>query len=171
MTLPLSTTTIRVAHAAIVDALRAHFWATVRQYGAYQPWDPIEDTPETEILTPALLLELESIDPDDDEMHMPGRVGMRCAWSVHVMLSTRTEELQIALPELAAAVVALVRKQETEPLHPPLNGNHWCLGEAVDGPDAVTARPAGFHPGLHGHDSWVVTWEQAIHLPETLPTD
>lgn len=171
MTLPFPTTTIRAAHQAIEDGLRAHFGASVRQYGAYQPWDPTEDEPETELLTPALLLELESIDPDETEDQMPGRVALRCAWTVHAMLSIRTEDLQIALPELAAAVVALVRQQQSPPSPPPLNGNRWGLGEAVGVPEAVSARPAEFVPGLHGHDSWAVTWEQVTYLPETLPTD
>jgi len=154
-----------------VIGLRQHFGTRIRQCGAYEPWDPVEDAAEPVLLTPALLLELESIEPDDNDLNMPGRIAMRCAWAVHAVLSLRTVDLQIALPELAAAVIALVRKTGTDPLQPPLTGNRWGLGEALGAPEAVGARPAEFRPGLNGHDSWVITWEQVIYLPESLPTD
>ena len=169
--LPLPTTTIREALQAIEDGFRAHFGDAIRQYGAYEPWDPVEDEPEPELKTPAWLFELESIDPDDAGSHAPGRLAIRCTFNAHAVLSILTLELQIALPELAAAGIAVVRKTETRPLAPPLNGNRWGLGEALGPPEAVSARPAGFRPGLHGHDAWAVSWEQVVYLPESLPTD
>ena len=75
------------------------------------------------------------------------------------------------LPELAASLIALLRRSETAPLAPPLNGNRWGLGEALGPPEAVSASPAGESAGANGRDSWVVTWEQVVYLPETLPTD
>ena len=167
----LPTTTIRAYFQAIEDALRAHFGDRIRQYGAYEPWDPVSDEPEPEIKTPMMLIELESIDPDDSSSSKPGRVSIRCSWSVHVVLSIETERLQIALAELAAAVVALIRKTEFAPGIPPLNGNRWGLGKAVDVSEAVSASPAGESAGANGRDSWVVTWEQVAHLPESLLTD
>lgn len=169
--LPLPTTTVRAAHQAIEAGLRAHFGSAILQYGPYQPWDSVDDEPETELLTPALLLELESIDPDDAALHQPGRIAIRCAWAVHAVLSIRTEDLQIALPELAAAVMTLVRKNETDPARPPLTANRWGLAEAVGPPEALSARPGEFTPGLNGRDAWIIAWEQTLYLPQTLPTD
>jgi hypothetical protein len=143
------TTTIKALHAAIESSLRAHFNASVQQYGTYQP-----------------------LDTDDVALHLPGCVALRCALAVHVVLGVLTDDLQVALRELAAAVITLVRQTDTAAAaRPPLNGNHWGLGEAVGTPEAVSARPAEFRPGLNGFDAWIVTWEQIVYLPETLPTD
>jgi hypothetical protein len=166
------TTTIKALHAAIESSLRAHFNASVQQYGTYQPWDTDSDAPDSELRTPALLVELEAMDPDDVALHLPGCVALRCALAVHVVLGVLTDDLQVALRELAAAVITLVRQTDTAAAaRPPLNGNHWGLGEAVGTPEAVSARPAEFRPGLNGFDAWIVTWEQIVYLPETLPTD
>jgi len=167
------TTTLRAVHSAIVAAARAWFGDAVQQYGAYEPWGAGGENPDAdaEIKTPALLLELESIEPDDTDAHGPGLIAVRCAWAFHAILSQRTDDLQIALPEFAAAAIALIRRAESLPYGPPLNGNRWGLGEAVGVPEAVSARPGPFTPGLNGRDSWLITWEQVVYLPETLPTD
>lgn len=164
------TTTVRDLFDAIETALRIYFGTSIRQYGAYEPWDPIEDEAEPDLRTPALLIELESLEPDASEEQIPGQIAIRASIAVHVILSILTDQLQIALPELAASVIALVRKRQTEILRAPLSGNRWGLGDAVEIPEAVSAQPAEFRPGLHGHDSWVVRWEQIVYLPETLPT-
>ena len=165
------TTTIKAVFQAIEDALRAHFGAAIEQYGVYQPWDPVEGAAEPVLKTPALLISLDAMPIDEADTHAPGRIGIRCAISIHAILSILTEDLQIALPELAAAVTALVRQTELDPLAPPLNGNRWGLGDAISPPEAVSAEPAEFTPGLNGRDSWTVSWEQVVYLPETLPTD
>lgn len=167
--LPPETTSMQALHDGVVDALRDHFGNRIRQYGAYEPWDDVADQPEDDIKTPALLFAVDGISPDDDGIFSPGRVGIRCELTVHAVLSIQTENLQAKLPELAAAVIALVRRTESAPGVPPLNGNRWGLGEAADTPESVSARPDEFRPGLNGRDSWVVTWEQVIYLPESLP--
>ena len=164
-------TTIKAAHQAIEAHLRGHFGANVEQFGVYQPWDPIDDEPEATLRTPALLIELAAMPTDEPEDHSPGRVAIRCQWTIHVVLSILTENLQVALAELSAAVIALIRQTEIDPFRPPLNGNRWGLGDAVGPPEAVFAEPAEFDPGLHGRDSWAVSWEQVIYVAESLPTD
>jgi hypothetical protein len=164
------TTTVRAAQTAIIDTLRDHFGAHVQQIGLYQPMD-IHGDPEAELLTPALLLELDAIENDEAADHAPGVIAVRCLWTIHAILSIRTENLQMALPEMAAAVIALIRQTTPNPMRPPLNAHRWGLGDAVGAPDAVSARPGEFRPGLHGHDAWAVSWEQTLYLPESLPTD
>lgn len=155
--------------AAVETALRDRFGERVRQYGIYEPWDEAEDEAEPKLKTPALLIQVEGIEPDLAEDQVPGAIAIRLSVTIHVLLSIRTERLQVALPELAAAVIALLRQPQYQPMRPPLNGNRWGLGDAVDIPESVAAQPADFSPGLHGHDGWAVSFEQVLFLPEDLP--
>lgn len=163
------TASLREYLAAIERSLRAHFGDRIRQYGIYEPWDEDEDEAEPKLKTPALLIQVEGIEPDLAEDHAEGAIGIQLSMCVHALLSLRTPRLQIALPELAAGVITLIAKQEARVLRPPSNGNRWGLEGAVGLPEMIRAEPADFSPGLHGHDGWAVRFEQTLYLPETLP--
>ena len=160
------TTTLLALQDAILAGYRARFGDRVRSYGAYEPADPLSDEP-ADLATPALLLELESIElePGTDP---EGRLPLRCTWALHCVLSAATEHLQQVLPQFAAAAAS--------ELMPPLSvgasrriGARWGLGAAVDDPTAISAAPGGFSPGLHGHDGWKLTWEQVAFIHDEAP--
>jgi hypothetical protein len=163
------TTTLSAVHDAIIDALQARFGARVRQFGAYEPWDYDTESADPDLRTPALLIELESIGPDGDDIHTPGRVALRCNWAIHAALSIRTEKLQTELREFAAAVVTTLRRSDPSAPLTPTNGNRWGLGKAVGAPEGVSAQPGEFRPGLNGRDSWLITWDQIVYVDDELP--
>lgn len=161
-------TTMDALHDSILESLRARFSDRVAQYGAYEPWDEADGDADKQIITPALLLEIEDFDiPDLDDPDPLGRLVVSASISIHCVLSVQTERLQQTLPQFAAAVAAVVV--------PPLSGdqyqrgNLWGLGGAVEIPEDVQAQPAGFTPGLNGRDSWVVRWTQTVYLDEEVP--
>ena len=173
------TTTIGTAAAAIVDALREHFADRMQQIGFYDPFDEFTESAESTLLTPALLLGMDDgFDPlplidtglDEQIPDPTGRLPLRCYWSVRCVLSTETENLQQELPTLAAAVCGLVLESgaATNDLLP-RRGNDWDLGNAVEMPEAVEARPGGFSDGAHGWDSWIVSWSQILYTDGSLP--
>jgi len=163
----LPTTTIPAAHEAILATARAAFGSTIRQYGAYEPLGS-PASPETELLTPALLLELEGFEQDDEDgARGESRVLVRCAWALHLWLSTRTPAVQVALPDLAANLLILIRTREHD-LRRAQRGNRWGLGPACGYPQRIAAMPAQLEPGLNGRDSWLIRWDQSLYLPLTL---
>lgn len=162
-----NTTTIEALFGAIVSALSETFSDRVATIGAYEPWADSSGDESEPIKTPVLLLELESLDQDEDiaPRQTKGRTAIRCSWAVHAILSLSTERLQQALPELAASIMALVRKHETYS-YVTQRGNRWGLEIACDYPSSISAQPAAFTPGLNGRDSWVVRWEQVVYLSD-----
>ena len=163
------TTTIPDLHAAIVAAMQNAFGSAIRQYGAYTPIDLFGDATDPELRTPALLLALESLDEADEpaRKQTSGRAAVRCTWVIHVLLSIKSPSLQIALPDLAAAVMALIRRCDASAPYTSKRGNRWGKGLACDYPDAAHAQPSEFAPTLHGCDAWSVRWEQVVYLPES----
>jgi hypothetical protein len=165
----MSVTTFEALHQAIVEALRERFGDRIATYGAYEPWDPIDDQPTARIQTPALLLEVEDFAEADLESPDPlGRLALTCTLAIHCVLSIQTERLQQRLPQLAAAVLSLVGSPQVGQRF--RRGNQWGLGIAADPAERPQAQAGEFSPGLHGRDSWLVRWEQTVYLSEALPT-
>lgn len=161
------TTTLDAVHDAILAAARARFGALVAQYGAYEPWDVEEEpaAPLASLQTPALLLEIENLARADADAL--GRFGIDATCVLHCVLSLSTPRLQQTLPQVAAAVLALVDESVTGTGY--LRGNDWGLGGAASYPTNLQAQPAEFTPGLHGRDSWIVRWDQTFYLSTALP--
>lgn len=155
------TTTLDALLDAIVADLLAVFGDRCAQIGAYGPWDTLTDTEAEALVTPALLVELESFEIDD-AFDAAGRCQVRCTLGIHCVLSQETARLQQALAQWAAEVARRVRY----PADPDNNwdGNTWGLAGAVDAPQRITGQPGEFSPGLHGRDGWVVRWEQVVYL-------
>jgi hypothetical protein len=168
------TTTIRAIHAALEATQRAAFEGRVERpvvtFGVYEPLGGL-DAP-TELLTPALLTEVYSIEQDDSERRQStrDRIAARLGISVHCILSLQSPSLQIALRELAMDVAVLVREREGDLSHSD-RGNRWGLGPAARRPERVELAPGDFAPGLNGRDAWVCSWEQVFYLPNTLSGD
>jgi len=163
------TTDMRALHAAIEETLRTRFGAGTFYFYQHDPLGPYD---ETEIQTPALLLELEGFEQDDTEQNNRARerVPVRCTLALHAVLSINTERLQLELRELAADLLITIRARE-HALTRSTRGNRWGLGPAADFPERVEAMPAEFTPGLNGRDSWVVRWEQVFYFSNTVSGD
>lgn len=145
---------LRALHAAILADLRYHYLDRVQTIAAYDPYPAHDDQDPKPLVTPALLLEIESIDPGEDDG--TERQPLRLTFVAHCVLSFRTADQQLELREMAADVMAHCRY------------NRWGYPGAVRQPEAITAQPGEFQPGLAGFDSWMVRWEQVVHVgPDT----
>lgn len=156
------TTDMDAIHAAIIDALRAHFDYRVVQYGAYEEWDEVDGQAETAILTPALLLQFESEDYGLRE-DPAGRLVVRCSFALHCVLSVQTERLQVTLRQFASEVATAVMFPAAS-RNQPRRGQRWGLGAAAEYPERVNAAAGDFSPGLNGRDSRIVRWDQEFYL-------
>ena len=141
---------LRQLHEAILADLSAHYADRVATIAAYDPFPEANDQERQPLTTPALLLELVSIDPDAEDG--TDRRVLRLTWSAHCVLSFRTAQVQIELRDFAADVLGRVRY------------NRWGLPAAVREPQAMSAQPGEFNPGLPGFDSWIATWEQVVFV-------
>ncbi|SFD67979.1 hypothetical protein SAMN05660831_02093 [Thiohalospira halophila DSM 15071] len=135
-------TTLAEQHDAILKTLRDGLpqLATVE---AYSPGDAID--------TPAALLELEVIEEDPGENDGSDRVPLRCTWTVHCVLSTRTPNVQREIRAMAAQILGMIRRQR------------WG-GLPVRPPEQIQGGPGEISQGPHGYESWYLTWEQVLYL-------
>lgn len=162
-----ATTTLDALHEGILEGLRARFADRITHYGAYEPWDDLADGPDQLVRTPALLLEVEDLAEALLDRPDPfGRLAVTVGLAIHCVLSMRTERLQQALPQFAAAVLATVLPQHGVGFG---RGERWGLGDALSDPEGPTAQPGEFRPGLHGRDAWIVRWTQTLYLDPALP--
>ncbi|MGL5526399.1 MAG: hypothetical protein ACRDCY_21965 [Aeromonas veronii] len=106
--------------------------------------------PDDTIKTPAVLLEVSGF--TGGKKVSGGRLALRMTCQAHCMLSIRSANVEREIVNMAAAVAALVE------------GNHWGLPAAVQRPENIEATPGEFSTGEAGFESWVVSWEQLIHL-------
>lgn len=156
MSEPADVTTLGEVHAGILAAFAARYAGRVQTVAAYDPFAPQDEAAEPPgqerraLTTPALLLELSAIDPGPDDG--TDRQPLRLTWTAHCVLSFLTHGLQTELREFAGDVLACVRH------------NRWGFARALRAPQALSAQPGEFRPGLAGYDSWVVTWEQDAYL-------
>lgn len=158
------TVTAVALQEAIIATLRAHFGERVQTVDAYWPLGPLDETPQAELQTPALLLRVErqeleqGYDPEN-------RMRVRVSFALYCILSIGTPRLYLELPELSADVLRV--------LSPRLNiswrGQTWGLDRAVDAPEAVTDDEGEFIPGPAGSDSRIVRWDQVVAYPDRLP--
>lgn len=150
MSAPGDLPTLRALHQGVLGTLAARYAERVQTIAAYDPFAADDDGAPRTLTTPALLLELAAIDPGPDDG--TDRQPLRLSWTLHCVLSVLTEEVQVELREFAADVLACVRH------------NRWGYPLAVRAPQALSAQPGEFRPGLAGYDSWAVTWEQDAFL-------
>lgn len=147
---------LRALHDGILAAFAARYAGRVQTVASYEPFAPPADGAEQPgaapraLITPALLLELTAIDPGPDDG--TDRQPLRLSFAAHCVLSFLTPEQQTELREFAADVLACVRH------------NRWGHPLSVRAPQALSAQPGEFRPGLAGYDSWAVTWEQDAYL-------
>lgn len=141
---------LRQLHEAILADLREHYLDRVQTIAAYDPFPDPEDQDRQPLVTPALLIEIDAINPgaDDGTDRQPLLLNI----AVHAVLSFRTADVQLELREFAADVLAHARH------------NRWGLYGAVQEPAALSAQPGEFRPGLSGFDSWRVAWEQTVFV-------
>lgn len=154
-------------HDAIDNAMRAHFGIEAYQYGSYSPQSSFDGTPIAALQTPALIFEVTEFYFDDDERDAAGRLLAHVSLAIHCVLSIKTDRMQQTLPQLAAAVAALVLKPTS--VNEFIRGNTWGLKGAVGLPERVEARPSEFAPELAGRDAYTVSWEQTVYIDTTAP--
>jgi hypothetical protein len=141
---------LRQLHDAMVADLSAHYLGRVPTICAYDPFPARDDQTPQPVVTPAILLELESIAPGEDDG--TDRQALLLTFSAHCVLSQRTEAMQLELREFAADLLSHLRHQR------------WGLAGALQEPTALAAAAGEFSPGLEGFDSWRATWEQTVYV-------
>jgi hypothetical protein len=160
---PAGTTTTYTAYSAAVRAaLKDQFGPSFR-YGEYELEDELTGAAEREIKTPALLLEVDQWDTEDTgQPDTMGRRPRRFSVNIHCLLGFETVKLQSALRELSLEVDDLLFPPDAT--HTRRRGADWSLGPAVDPAERSNGQKGGFRPGLHGIDSWIVSFEQVVYL-------
>jgi len=144
--------TLRELHTSIIADLERQYLGRVETVAAYDPFPGTDEQDAKALLTPALLLELESIDPEPEDG--TGRQSLRLTFVAHCVLSFRTLAVQMELRVFAADVMNHIRY------------NRWGYPGAVADPEAIAAQPGEFKPGLAGFDSFLVRWEQVVQVGE-----
>ena len=86
--------------------------------------------------TPAAVLNLAGLEPDDEPEDGSGLLALRCRWEVFLVLAARTPGVERKLRELAGACAAVVQGQR--------------FGLATDPARFVLAEPNEFEPHLEG---------------------
>jgi len=132
---------IGAAHDGILAALRAGL-PGLRDVLGHGTVDGLD--------TPAAVLRLAELAPDDAPEDGSGQLAVRCRWEVFLVLAGRTPGAARALHELAGAVAVLVQ------------GNRFGL--AARPARFVLAEPDEFGPQWKGADVWRVEFEQVLPL-------
>jgi len=103
--------------------------------------------------TPAILLEVESIDEGidagDEKTPLSLKVSAFCILSKETTHDACHAEVEII--NFAAEVIATIRNQR------------WGL-TGIGKPTAITSQPALFNPGKEGDEVWQVSWEQSMDV-------
>jgi hypothetical protein len=152
--------TIGEYHDALIAHLAEQFSGRVNTVAAYNPFDLDVDEEyagtqvRKPIATPAILIEVETIREGEEDG--TDRTPLMLDMVAHCILSARTERMQLALREMASAVIRAIR------------WHHFSLGESVYRSQNLTASPGQFTPGVNGFDSWRVSWEQMVFLGDSL---
>ncbi len=141
---------LRQIHDAIIDDLTERYRDRVYTIMSYDMWPDDDGQDPQPIITPAIILELDAIDPGDDDG--TDRQSLMLTWSAHCIISIRTQDMQIELREFAADVLSHVRH------------NRWGLGSAVSPPEDLVAIPDEFIPENAGYESWIAQWRQQSYV-------
>jgi hypothetical protein len=166
MSTPTLTLTLDDYYAGVLGTLQSTFGERIATYAPFDPATMLD--PNAVLNTPALCLQIEAMEADDDtaRKRVRGRCATRLAAAVHVILSTRTARLQVALDVLTSAVHVLIQQPDDDPRLAAHPGARWGLGAAVTPAERVAAQPAEWQPGLNGFDSRIVRFEQVVYLPD-----
>lgn len=131
----------------VVDAILADL---TKSFGKRVETVRFHDPSQRTLVTPALVLDLESFDlgafPGD------GRTPTRARWVLHCLMPQTPDGSEIRVRSMAAELFARV------------TFNKWQLGVAVDFPQNVEASQATLWPGLYGHNHWTVSWDQVLYI-------
>lgn len=133
-------------HQAIIDALKAQFAGRVQTVEMY------ELTEEKPINTPAILLEMEYGDEGYDKGD--DLVPLQCRMTLHMLIGSKTPNLQMEIRRFAFEVFRLVRS------------NQFDVSD-VTMPEGINMGPGEFKVGEKGYESWYVSWEQTIYAGES----
>ncbi|MBU1001919.1 MAG: hypothetical protein KKE73_05305 [Proteobacteria bacterium] len=135
---------IEAAREGIVTALRA---------GCPGLQDVLDYGRETTLNTPAAVLNLAHLEPDENPEDGSGKIALCCRWEVFLVVPDRAK-YEGRLRELAAAVGTLV------------HGHRFGL----EAPPArfILAEPNEFEPHFKGAKCWRVEFEQVLLFGESV---
>jgi hypothetical protein len=142
-------TTLAAFHAAIQTVIAGHFGDNINTALWYEQGETADGQP-LPILTPAVILEIDSADEGDDVGD--DRAPLLCHITAYCILGQQTNELQVQIRNFAAQLFAKIRK------------NKWGLGHNVSFPVNISLGPGKFDPEKNGFDSWFVSWDQTLYL-------
>lgn len=132
-------------HEAMVKAIKEAF-PMVKTVDAY------DVTRKGTIMTPAILLEALEMKPG--RRVTGSRTPLTVEFYAHCVLSVKTENVALQVRNFAASLLQTI------------DGNTWGLGDFAERPTSLSAFPGVFNPDEKGFESWVVGWEQTVHLGE-----
>lgn len=113
--------------------------------------DALSDEPPSDgVMTPAVFIGVDEL--GQAKKLTDGRVALTVNFSAACLLSSKSKRANLSILNMAASVAAVV------------SGNTWGMGELVGPPKALAAVPGEFSKGGAGLISWVVSWEQVIHV-------
>ena len=158
----IPTTTPIAFRDAILATCRSYFAGEVAQVGPLT-LDDSENLGAT-LVTPAILLTLDSMTPVEDEPAW--RHSLTCTCTLYGVLSLKTADLQGELAEFALALESMIRNAHAGELLP-LSGNDWGLGQAVGPASQILLQPVDI--GLNGRAAWGVKWSQLVYFSGILP--
>jgi hypothetical protein len=138
---------------AIKAELSAFFGNIINTVAWYEQSESATGQP-LPIVTPAVVLEIESADEGDDVGD--DRTPLLCHLTAYCILGQQTPDLQTQVRAFAAQLFGKVRK------------NKWGLGAKVGFPGGITLGPGKFDPEATGYDSWFVSWDQTVYLGDSV---
>lgn len=136
-------------HQSIIDAIAAQFpdLVTVEDYREDRRTLPL----------PAVLVELVDLEAAPDSDPGTGQLAMTAQFEARVIIGFRASAAQREIRKLSAALGAFVHLQR------------W--GMPVGPAEVVTIGPDAFSPELDQYVVWTVTWQQDVHLGESVWTN
>lgn len=145
-------------HDKLVADLAAHYGDSLETVEAYFP-ELQSESPDAGLVinTPAVLVEIETLEDAEDAELGDGRDALLCKVTVHCVLGTQTENLQRALRNFAAETLRFIKAWR-------FSNNDECNTSTQ--PEQIQAMPGRFKRGTTGYDSWVVIFDQVVYLGE-----
>jgi hypothetical protein len=146
-------TTLSQFHAAVVASVALRFGDNINTVLWYEQGETASGQP-LPIITPAVILEIESAEEGDDIGD--DRAPLLMHITAYCILGQQTDNLQMEVRNFASQLFALIRK------------NKWTLGHSVSFPGGITLGPGKFDPEKNGYESWFVSWDQTIYLGDNV---
>lgn len=150
---------------AILATLESTYGTRIVEYRPYDLSAILSEPPA--IKTPSIYLQIEwqSSDAQIASKVTMGRMATRVSCAIHLMMSTKTPQLQIAIEVFANSILSLLFQPDPDYRGGRVIGQRWGLGLGVDPVEGATVQAGDWQPGLNGFDSRIVSFNQTIYTP------